>query len=382
MPQSVPWPLRYRPTGIQEETGRGTAVEMMTAERIVAWLGGGDDIRAWVDGLAAGEPDGPVILPAGALLVEALLRLTVAHEDIDPLLALRPSPERDPEVWWLLERSVGMLRRRMGAVAPWATIPPLPEAVGPLRRWFWVYVFAAALPDVRAYHAARGIPEDVSWATLADLGRQMAVHRKRHGESGLDDPVWVTLHFTGALYQLGRLQFERIRLGDTGGRAFRQAGSPAGPGDPALSIHIPGYSGPFSPAACDAALAAALPFFARHLPEERYEVGACWSWLLDDQLPDHLPETSNIVRFQRRFTLVPPRPDDRDNGLTLRFVFGLDPEQPLDAFPQRTSLERAVIAHIQAGQHWRPGAGWLRLPGATALDPPGAPATAAGETSR
>lgn len=333
----------------------------ITADRIIERLGGGDDTRAWVDWLdSVGEPARPVTLPPGSELVETLLRLSVAHEDIDTLLALRPTLEGQPDVWWLLERSVAAVGRRMGAVEPWAEIPPLPAAFGPLRRWFFVYVFVAALPHVRAYHRERGIPDDVSWATLADLGRQMAVYRKREGESGFDDPVWMTLHFTGAIYQLGRLQFERVRLGNTNGQRLLNAGAPEGPDTPALSIHIPGYSGPFTPEACEASFAAAATFFARYFPEERYEVGVCFSWLLDEQLAEYLPETSNIVRFQRRFTPV-YRPKDDDAG-TLRFVFGLDPSLPLDAYPQRTTLERSVIGHIRSGRHWHGGVGWLRLP--------------------
>lgn len=330
-------------------------------ERLIERLGGGDEIRAWVERLGGlGEPASPVALPEGSELVQTLLRLSVAHEDIDTLLALRPTPEVDPEVWWLLERSVETLIRRMGVVEEWVRIPPLLESLGPLRRWFWVYVFVAALPHVQAFHRERGIPDDISWATLADLGRQMAIYRKRTGQSGFDDPVWITLHFTGAIYQLGRLQFERVWLGNTLGRATGAVDPAYGPGSPALSVHIPGSYGPFTPAACDASFTAAVPFFADHFPEDQYGIGACHSWLLDEQLAGYLPETSNIVRFQRRFHQA-FTPDDND-GSTLRFVFGLETDLPLGDYPRRTTLERAVIAHIRSGRHWHGGVGWLRLP--------------------
>ena len=329
-------------------------------ERLIEWLGGGDDIRAWVERLdGLGEPAGPVVMPEGSELVQTLLRLSVIHEDIDTLLALRPTLEGDPELWWLLERSVETLIQRMGVVDEWVRIPSLPESLGPLHRWFWVYVFVAALPRVRAFHRDRGIPDDISWATLADLGRQMAVYRKRTGRSGFDDPVWMTLHFTGTIYQLGRLQFERVRLGNTLGRAIGAVDPAYGPGSPALSVHIPGYYGPFTPAACDASFAGAVAFFAEYFPDERYEIGVCHSWLLDEQLAGYLPETSNIVRFQRRFhqALTP----DANDGSTLRFVFGLETDLPLGDYPQRTTLERATISHIRSGRHWHGGVGWLRL---------------------
>ncbi len=332
----------------------------VSVHHLVERLGGDDDIRAWIERLdGLGEPANPVVIPEGSELVQTLLRLSVVHEDIDTLLALRPAPEGDPEIWWLLERSVEALIRRMGVVDEWVKIPPLPESLGPLHRWFFVYVFVAALPYVRAFHRERGIPDDVSWATLADLGRQMAVYRKRTGRSGFDDPVWITLHFTGAIYQLGRIQFERVRLGNTIGRAISAVDASYGPDSPALSVHIPGYYGPFTPAACDASFAGAASFFAAHFPDERYEIGVCHSWLLDEQLAGYLPETSNIVRFQRRFHQALTL-DDND-GSTLRFVFGLETDLPLGDYPQRTTLERAAIAHIRAGRHWHGGVGWLRL---------------------
>ncbi|HEV2529701.1 MAG TPA: acyltransferase domain-containing protein [Thermomicrobiales bacterium] len=335
--------------------------DKVVADEIIARLGGGDDVREWVAGLeAVGPPAQAIVLPEGADLVDALVRLSVAHEDIDTLVRLRPAPEHDPVAWWIIERTVAVVLARMGRVEPWVRIPALPEAFGPLRRWLFVYVFVAALPHVRAFHRERGIPDDVSWATLADLGRQMAVHRKRDGESGFDDPVWITLHFSGAIYALSRLQYERITLGNSAGQAILDSGVGDGPGTPALSVHIPGYYGPFDPASCDASLDRAREFFPRHFPEERYDLAVCYSWLLDPQLAEYLPANSNIIRFQRRFTIIPDK-GSADNALTLRFVFGMPTDLPLDTYPQRTTLERAIITHLKAGQEWRGGVGWLRL---------------------
>jgi hypothetical protein len=64
------------------------------------------------------------------------------------------------------------------------------------------------------------------------------------------------------------------------------------------------------------------------------------------------------MRFQRRFTLVATSQDgDAD---VLRFVFHRI--APLiDELPQRTTLERAIVAHLRAGKHWRNRTGWLAL---------------------
>lgn len=314
----------------------------------------------WTEYLEAiGEPDFEVALPSAEVLPLVLVQLAVPHEDINTLVAMLPDHERMPEIWWLLERCTYSLVREMGAVDGPPPFPLLPEGMGVLHRYFFIYVFVATLPHVRAFHRARGIPEDISRLTLADLGRNMAVHRKKHGVGGLDVPFWLMLHFRGAIYQLGRLQFQRATLGNRTGEAVRAAGEPYGPGDPCLGVHIPDFYGPLSPHACDASFKQAKEFFARYFPDERYDIATCHSWLLDEQLAEYLPEDSSIIRFQRRFRLAYRSQDDEDQTI-VRFVFGRTNFE-MDELPRRTRLERAIVDHMKAGHHWHSVAGWLRL---------------------
>jgi GNAT-like C-terminal domain len=80
--------------------------------------------------------------------------------------------------------------------------------------------------------------------------------------------------------------------------------------------------------------------------------------LLDPQLREYLPGSSNIVRFQQRFTLG-DHEHDADTSI-VQFVFGPTPAN-LDELPQRSSLERAVVGHLKAGRHWKGRSGWFRL---------------------
>jgi hypothetical protein len=84
--------------------------------------------------------------------------------------------------------------------------------------------------------------------------------------------------------------------------------------------------------------------------------------MLDEQLVEYLPSDSNILAFQRRFTLVPGARDNDD--WIFRVVFGAGPPkdvQGLDALPQHTTLERGVVEHLRQGRHWRMRTGWLPL---------------------
>ncbi|MCX4822331.1 acyltransferase domain-containing protein [Streptomyces sp. NBC_01142] len=300
-----------------------------------------------------------VELPEADDLGEILLDLAVPHEDINELLALRYRMTSDPGLRRQLDADVRALVRNMGQVDRAGKLSWMSGESGAVGRYFPVYVFVAALPYVRAYHRERSVPDDVSRRTLADLGRNMAVHRRRRGTGGLLIPGWIGLHFRGEIYQLGRLQFERARLGSRMGEAVRAAGLPLGPEDPCLNLHIPDFLGSLAPAACERSLARAREFFARHFPEERYRVATCHSWLLDPQVAAYLPKDSNIVRFQNRFRTAYEERQVRDGG-PVGFVFG-DPELPAEGLPRRTTLERAIGDHLRAGRHWYGGHGWFEI---------------------
>ena len=281
-----------------------------------------------------GPAPASVRLPAPVVLD----RLAVAPDDAAEIRAGWPSGEWPEELHWLLRRVVALVRADLGGTDWLVPGPWLPRERGPAFRHFYVYVYLALLEDVLAYHARHGVPEPVSWTTLADVGRNLAIDRRMNGEGWPVMLQWLTLHVRGALYELGRLQFHRAP-----GRELR--------------LHIP-RSGPLTPEACDASFRLARAFFPRHFPSEPYAAVACGSWLLDPTLAEYLPPESNIVRFQRRFELVPGGKDAGED--ILRFVFGTL-TTPLDRLPTRTALQRAVVTHLRAGGHWQNRTGVLAL---------------------
>ncbi len=289
-------------------------------------------------------------LPDRTYLPAVFEHLAISHEDQQEILAAWPSPDSDPETWDALRRAYATLVKDLGGFAPIDLPGPAVETT-PVARYFFVYVYLAALADVRRFHAQRGIPDEISWATLSDLGRNLKRDRLLLGDGGLRTSGWLTLHFRGAIYQLGRLQFNRMTVRAAHvADAFRE-------GDSAIGVHIP-ESGPLTPAACEDSLAQASTFFARYFPETPTRLAICTSWLLDPQLAEYLEPDSNILSFQRRFTLVGEGYEgDAD---VLRFVFHrIAPN--IDDLPQRTALERAIVAHLKAGEHWRSRTGWLTL---------------------
>src|SRR5215472_16276655 len=101
------------------------------------------------------------------------------------------------------------------------------------------------------------------------------------------------------------------------------------------------------PVSCDKSFAAAGEFFPRYFPDYASRIVTCTSWLLDDQLLEYLPADSNIVRFQKRFELVP---DVREYDESIfHFVFG-KPASAAPSIQPRTTLERAILKHLENGR--------------------------------
>lgn len=326
---------------------------MTDIQAVASWLRWPSGTMEDLTELAEVRPTpGAFALPAGTELRDVLASLDVPPHAIEEIVAAEPSAQTTPEAWWLLER----LHHKLTDMDGVAFLPPWPTPMvgkDPLTRYFHVYVFLAAVSHIRRFHADRGIPPEVTRATLADLGLQIAHYQRWNGYPGFDGAFWLWQHFRGQMYRLGRLQFtdERIDFDPDSDCGFAR-------GDASLGVHIPA-AGPLTPELCDDAFARARAFFMRHFPERRYRIGTCSSWMLDEQLVEYLPESSNICAFQRRFRLVRGWSRLGDEDL-LRFVFGYVPAS-IDELPQGTTLERGVVRHLRDGHHWQIRLGWLEI---------------------
>jgi hypothetical protein len=338
----------------------------ITAAEVATALGLDDSYNTWLDVLeTAGPPSEPLEVLEPAEVRARLEQVHVSAESIAETLAAWPDPDRDPARWWIIERAHSVLVTAMGDIDEMSWLwPQLPAAMGPAGGTLYLQIYATLLPFTRAYHQKLGISDEVSWATLRDVSRHEAIHRRIHGYGGVDAPGWTMIFLRGVIYELGRLQFVPFHLGvgtepdswytdeeaEAMGPGFRK-------GDMILGVHIPA-GGSLDFDECEASYAAAEPFFDEFFPVPGRRLATCSSWLLDDQIAEYMPATSNIVKFQRGFHLMPGWKDGDDNVKT--FVFrnrANDPDHPV----VRTSLERAVVDHWAAGKHWRWRSGWRDL---------------------
>lgn len=337
----------------------------MTAAQVAKRLGLGNAHTAWLARLEQAGLSG-LQTPGCDALAALLARLDVTPEDAAEVLRTMPSAERDPELWWLLERSHHLLAG--GQAGRDSDVPePLPSLPAALML-FPVHLILVGIDAIRQGHREFGIPDDISWETLSYLGRAMTAYREKHGETGIHLTRWDWLRFCGWLYEAGRLEVTLYWLlthPQEAGPLFwydKETAERLGPGfrkgDPAIGIHVPATE-PLTPESYDDSLGRIRTAFAGVFPGEPLRVATCTSWLLDDQLTEYLPADSNILAFQRRFELVPGARDNDE--AVLGFVFGGGRPKELDGLPQRTTLERAVVRHLKSGRHWRMRTGWLEL---------------------
>jgi hypothetical protein len=118
---------------------------------------------------------------------------------------------------------------------------PVDAARTGLPPFFDPTVLLAGFRRLAADHRRRGIPTDITLATLRDLDLWMEHHRTATGAWAVRETDWIARHLTGRLFQLGRLQFEpralelpfavfccrtgtEVAILAEGGRVFREDG--------------------------------------------------------------------------------------------------------------------------------------------------------------
>lgn len=324
-------------------------MEHLSASEIQSHLGLSDRCRDWLERIAAAGDVDDVVLPDDASANSLLLSLGVEAPDRDACLAGRPDRGQHPALWWLLRYAHHEIVANLGRnlAGGWYTgWPSLPKSLGPVGRMVLVWALLAAAPRTRRFHQERGIPPEVSEATVSAVGTDLSFWRAVTGLPGITATWTLPLVFNGASYRLGRHMFDR-----DGSR---------------LNVHVPA-GGPLDPAVSQASFDWARTFFPRHFPEDAIATFVCHSWLLDEQWAEYLPETSNIMQFQRRFSVGADGHRERGDNDILLYVFGRESDGPtpsrelLNSLPQDTTLQRAYVRHLERGGHWWTRDGWFSV---------------------
>jgi hypothetical protein len=117
-----------------------------------------------------------------------------------------------------------------------------------------------------------------------------------------------------------------------------------------LDMHIPAGGG-MSLDICVDSFRRARDFFRAQFPALNPVAVNCHSWIFSPNLPEFMPENSNLVQLMRECYLYPTESGKRD-GL---WFFFYQKNFDLATAPRKTSLQRTVAEHLERGGDLRSG---------------------------
>lgn len=170
----------------------------------------------------------------------------------------------------------------------------------------------------------KGIDDAIFYDTIEDIVRWTVTYYKLYGHLGFEMAYWLKNHMSFTLFHLGRLQFNMAPEG--------------------LEVHIAAGK-PLDIEACEASFRASKPFFEKYFPEYQYDRLTCYSWLLDSNLRTWLKEDSNILRFQKFFTVEYLKEEDA----ALRYTFPWNTTRDNIPPTPTTGLYAKLREHVLAG---------------------------------
>lgn len=185
-----------------------------------------------------------------------------------------------------------------------------------------------ASADAWTVYREKGIDDEIYFSTMKCYTRFINETFRMTGRHYFDREWWTVRQAGCHLFRIGELEYEIV----PGENSFR------------ISMHIPSDAD-LSAASVEESLRRAEQFFSAYYPETGQAEYFCHSWLLDPQLRRMLPEGSNIVGFQNRFTV--DGEGEKDDGI-LQWLFHTKAAD-YEALPEDTTLQRGVKRHLLSG---------------------------------
>lgn len=214
-----------------------------------------------------------------------------------------------------------------------------------------IYLMTAL--KTKEIYSQKSIDEVIFYDTIASLSRCVNEHLVSFGKYGYDRAFWNYRQIAMSIFRIGTLEYEMVTF--DGEDALLEGEVIIKKGDNIISIHIPSDA-VLTPQNCKSSLKSAKEFFKKFYPDFSYHVFYCGSWIISPNLKQVLPESSNIIAFLNNFEIY--RVNHEGEGYK-SWVFKNQDLTP-DLFPQNTSLQRNITAHIKQGGKIGEGYGVIR----------------------
>lgn len=272
----------------------------------------------------------------------------------------------------------------------------------------------SAFPETIKNHRARGVPWEITVATLLDFQRRLDENQARQGKWQFHNLGWMSNHVSGRFFEIGRLQYILATFGypfrvyrdsntnevvalalkevkcttdgwrqdDADGftthleeRTDGIIGHPVSPKDGSVAstpitiapdsqvllddhseivqIHIP-WGGKLTHESCVDSLKEAKTFFEKYFSSISVQAFCTGTWLIDPELRKVLLPTSNIVAFGNLF-----RPLASRNGNDHQLIERVFNKKLWKDCVAENSLQKAVLEHHQNGGQFRHTSGYI-----------------------
>ena len=241
-----------------------------------------------------------------------------------------------------------------GDINLWETVSELREdyAEGDLQsETVQMLFFVLLVPHLKEKYEKAGIDLSIWRQSVKDLGAKLLECKKVRGVWGSFVADWFVGFFNLSRFGLGRLQYEITKIPE-----IKNEENKAYTGKKVINIHIPGL-GPLLPEDVSESLKLAAKFYADEFEGDEV-LFHCGSWLLFPEHRDFLPENSRILQFMDFFTIIDS--GYHDDGHDLWRIFNTD-SKDVETFPSNTSLQRAYIGWLKAGNKPGWGRGIIRM---------------------
>ena len=182
-----------------------------------------------------------------------------------------------------------------------------------------------AARQTESFYWMMEIPREIYWDTMKCFTRFCGECLEKTGSLHFDRGWWTWRQLSLQLFRIGALEYE-LRDRD---------------GQKTVALHIPSDAD-LRPEAVEESLRRARKFMWDFFPDYCRVPFTCRSWLLSPTLTQFLDEDSNILAFQKRFTVT----QTEDGEEYIEWLFRRPFDTPAEELPESTRLQRRVKAWL------------------------------------
>ncbi len=194
--------------------------------------------------------------------------------------------------------------------------------------------------DVFEIYKKMQIQEQIYYDTMSAFTRFLNESKMQCGQYKFDREFWAYRHVNMSIFRIGELEFEFRKCPED---IIINKKKIVYKDENVIAVHIPSDA-KLTCENCNNTYIKAREFYSKHYKQYSNAYFTCKTWLLSPQLKKLLSKSSNILNFEKYYTIYGFEESDQFKN----WVFGHE-EMKVEDYPENTSLQRAVKKHVLQG---------------------------------